>query len=94
MIIMFRTKNSARDVFLLKQPAKNTKKITKKTSMKNLYCAENKSTRMLLMIRDTQIKVLILFFLMMAKTINRRRLTIKSILIFDLMPSKRNQFLI
>lgn len=94
MIIVLKAKNTIRDFCLLKKLAKSTKKMTKKTSTKNLYCAEKRSTAMLLMIRDIQIKVIVLFFLIMAKTINIRILIIKSILIFDLIPSKRNQFLI
>lgn len=68
--------------------------MTKKTSMKNLYCAENKITKILLITIEKQIKLTILFFLMMLKMINATRLIISEILIADFIPFKKSQFLI
>ena len=88
------TKKAVIENFLENRLTKKTKNMTKNTSMKNLYCAENKRTKTLLVTTDTnKIQTNVEFFFK-AKTKKTIKLMINKVLILPLIPSNKNQFLI
>lgn len=80
--------------FLFKYLKNTTKDITKNTSIKNRYCAEKNKTKILFINIEIQIKLMILFFLMIENIIKPIKLKINKILIIDFIPFNESQFLI
>ena len=85
---------AAIDFLLFQYSWKRIKMITKKTSIKNLYWAEKLSIKILFINKEIQIRVISLFFFIKANTEKMNKLRMKRILIFDLIPFRRNQFFI
>ena len=61
--------------------------------MKNLYCAENRSTKTLLTKTETKTIQTNLDFLIREYTKNATKVRMKKMLIFPLIPFSKNQFL-
>lgn len=79
--------------FLFKLLKKTTKNITKKTSIKNRYCAEKDKIKRLFINIEIQIKLVILFLLILENMIKPIKIAMKEMLITDLIPFRKSQFL-